>query len=139
MTESEQIDKDIDISSSIDSQTKRGNPSKQKFSRIIWILSITAFLFILILIFPTGDSGSFNTEISSTEQALRDSMYSIACDIHDYFNLNGNLPLVLEDINVSSLSITYTVEDDSSWALMSGDSLIYYSDMDPVEFASGEI
>ncbi|MCK5064696.1 MAG: hypothetical protein KAQ97_05400 [Candidatus Fermentibacteraceae bacterium] len=139
MTEPEQIDKDIDISSPIDPRKRNGGPRKRKASGIVWILSIFAIGLIVILILPSGDSISFNTDMSSEEQELRDMMYSIACDIHEYYQLNGRLPLVPEEIDISAQAITYTAEDDSSWFLQSGDSLIYYSDMDPMEFAKGEI
>lgn len=139
MTEAEQLDKDIDISSPIDSMKKKSNSSRGKYAAIVWILAIFAVVLIVILIFPADNSGSFNTDISSEELELRELMFTIAIDIHEYSELNGRLPLVPEEIDVPSQSITYSAEDDSSWLLMSGDSLIYYSDMDPLEFAEGEI
>ncbi len=139
MTEPEQIDKDIDISSSIDSRKRSGGSRKRKIPGIVWILSIFAIALIVVLILPTDNSSSFNTDISSEEQELRDLIYSIACDIHEYYQLNGRLPLIPEDIDISSHAVTFAAEDDSSWFLQSGDSLIYYSDMDPMEFAKGEI
>lgn len=139
MPESEQIDKDIDISSSIDSRKSSGVSRKRKIPGLVWILSIFAVALIAILILPSGNSGSFNTDISSGEKELRDLMYSIACDIHEYSMLNGRLPQIPEEMEISSQAVTYTAEDDSSWFLQSGDSLIYYSDMDPIEFAEGEI
>ncbi|MCK4671020.1 MAG: hypothetical protein KAT47_00665 [Candidatus Aegiribacteria sp.] len=139
MTEPEQIDKDIDISSSIESSKRSGGPRKRKVPGIVWIFSIFAIAIIVILILPSDNSSSFNTDISSEEQELRDTMYSIACDIHEYYQLNGRLPRIPEDINISSQAVTYAEEDDSSWVLTSGDSLTYYSDMDPMEFAEGEI
>ena len=66
-------------------------------------------------------------------------MCAIACDIHEYTSLNGKLPQIPEEINISLQGVNYTVEDDSSWFLQSGDSLLYYSDMDPIEFAEGNI
>lgn len=139
MPEPEQIDKDIDIPSLIDSRKMSGDSRKRKVSGIVWILSVFAIVLIVILIMPSGNSNSFNTDISSEEQELRDMMYSIACDIHEYSRLNGRLPRIPEDIDISSQAVTYTEEDDSSWFLTSGSGLIYYSDMDPIEFAEGEI
>lgn len=139
MPEPEQIDKDIDIPSLADSRKRNDGSRKRKVSGIVWILSIFAVVLIVILILPPGNSNSFNTDISSEEQELRSMMYSIACEIHEYYQLNGRLPRVPEDIDIPSQAVTYTEEDDSSWFLASGDGLIYYSDMDPMEFAEGEI
>jgi len=139
MTEMEQLDKGIDIPGTVDSMKKKNSSSRGKHSAIVWILSIFAVVLIVILIFPADNSGSFNTSISSEELDLRDLMSTIASDIHEYTRLNGKLPLTPEEIDIPSESITYTVEDDSSWLLISGDSLIYYSDMDPLEFAEGVI
>lgn len=139
MTEPEQIDKDIDISSSTDFGKKKNNSSRRKYPAIVWVLSIFAVVLIAILIFPADNSGSFNTSISSEEQDLRNLMSSIAGDIHEYSDLNGKLPMIPGDMEIPSQNIVYTAEDDSSWLLISGDSLIYYSDMDPLEFAEGDI
>ena len=139
MPEPEQIDKDIDIPSLADSRKRTDGSMKRKVSGIVWILSIFAIVLIVILILPSGNSNSFTTDISSEEQELRDIMYSIACDIHEFSRLNERLPRIPEEIEISSQDITYTAEDDSSWYLTSGSGLIYYSDMDPVEFAEGEI
>lgn len=139
MTEPEQIDKDIDISSSMDSSKKSSGSRKRKVPGIVWILSIFAIVLIVIMILPSGNSNSFSTDISSGEQELRDLMCSIACDIHEYSRLNGKLPQIPEEIDISLQGVNYTAEDDSSWFLQSGDSLIYYSDMDPIEFAEGRI
>ena len=139
MPEPEQIDKDIDIPSLADSSKRSGGSRRKKVSKIIWFLSIFAIVLILILVLPSGNSNSFNTDISAEEQELRDLMYFYACDIHEYFRLNGKLPQIPGEIEISSQDISYTAEDDSSWFLASGDSLIYYSDMDPDEFAEGEI
>ncbi|MCD4847166.1 MAG: hypothetical protein K8R76_03130 [Candidatus Aegiribacteria sp.] len=139
MSEPEQIDRDIDIPDQVDSRKSSDGSRKKKVSGIIWILSIFAIVLIVILILPSGSSNSFNTDISSEEQELRDMIYTIACDIHEYHRLNGRLPQIPEEIEISSQAITYTEEDDSHWFLMSGDDLIYYSDMDPMEFAKGEI
>lgn len=139
MTDSEQIDIDIDVSGQMDSRKEYGGSGKRKNTGIIWILSIFTIALVVLLVLPGDNSAAFNTEISSEELEIRDSMYTIAIDIHEYFSLNGELPLIPEDIDISLQSVTYTIEDDSSWFLMSGDSLIYYSDMDPIEFAKGEI
>ncbi|MCD4774431.1 MAG: hypothetical protein K8S15_00090 [Candidatus Aegiribacteria sp.] len=139
MTEAEQLDKDIDISSPTDSLDRGNGSRKRKLPGIVWILSIFAVVMIVILILPADNSGSFNTSISSEELELRDLMYTIASDIHEYSRLNGKLPIIPGDMEIPSQYIVYTAEDDSSWLLISGDSLIYYSDMDPLEFAKGEI
>ncbi len=139
MTEPEQIDKDIDISSSIESSKRNSGSRKRKVPGIIWILSIFAVVLIVILILPSGNSNSFNTDISAEEQELRDTMCSIACDIHEYSRLNGRIPRIPEDLDINLHAVTYTAEDDSSWFLTSGDGLTYYSDMDTIEFAEGEI
>lgn len=139
MTEPEQIDKDIDISSRIEAGKRNGGPGKRKIPGIVWILSIFAIALIVVLILPTDNSSSFNKNISSGEQELRDLMYSIACDIHEFYQLYGRLPIIPVDFDLSSHDVIFTAEDDSSWILQSGDSLIYYSDMDPMEFAEGEL
>lgn len=139
MTEAEQLDKDIEISSPTDFSDRNSGSRKRKFSGIVWILSIFAVVLIAIMILPKDNSGSFNTEISSEELELRDLMYTIACDIHEYFRLNGKLPMIPGEMEIPSQNIVYTIEDEACWFLTSGDSLIYYSDMDPLEFAKGEI
>ena len=139
MTEFEQIDRDIDTSSPADSIKKHTNTKKRKASGMIWILSIFAVAVIVILILPADNSGSFNTNISSEEMEIRDLMYLVACDIHEFSQLNGNLPQIPEDIELPSQAITYTIEDNSSWFLASGDTILYYSDMDPIEFAEGKL
>ncbi len=139
MTESEQIDSDIDISRPVDSGSGYGNSGKRRNSRIVWILTIMAILLAVILILPSGNSNSFNSEMSTEEQGMRSLMFSVACDIHDYYDVNGVLPQIPGDIDIPSDNLTFTVEDESSWFIMSGDSLIYYSDMDPTEFAEGDI
>jgi hypothetical protein len=139
MTESEQIDRDIDVSAAVDSEGGYGDSGKRRVSRIVWILTLMAIVLVVLLILPSGSSNSFNTEMSPEERSMRGLMFSIACDIHEYYDINGMLPQIPEDIDILSENVTYTIEDESSWFIMSGDSLIYYSDMDPVEFAEGEI
>ncbi|NOQ23362.1 MAG: hypothetical protein GQ565_12050 [Candidatus Aegiribacteria sp.] len=139
MTELEQIDRDIDIPDPFDSRKRSDGSRKKKFFGVVCVLSVFAVVLIVILILPSGDSNSFNTDFSSEEQELRSIMCSIACEIHEYSRMNGRLPRIPEDIDISSQAVTYTEEDDSSWFLQSPDGIIYYSDMDPVEFEKGEI
>lgn len=139
MTELEQIDRDINIPDPLDSR-KKGDSSKRRIvSGVAWILSAFALILIVILILPLDGSNLFNTDFSSEEQEIRSVMCSIAFEIHEYSRLNGRLPRIPEDIDISSQAVTYTEEEDSSWFLQSGDSIIYYSDMDLVAFEKGEI
>lgn len=139
MTELEQIDRNISIPDTLESRKKSKSSRKKIASGVVWILSALALILIVILILPSGGSNSFNTDFSSEEQEIRSVMSSIAFEIHEYTRLNGRPPRIPEDIDIPLHAVTYSEEGDSSWLLQSGDSIVYYSDMDLVAFEKGEI
>ncbi len=111
MTEPEQIDKDIDISSPVYSGNGHGKTGKRSVSGIVWFFGITVILLVAVLILLSGNTSSFNTEMLPEEKEMRSLMISVAFDIHEYYDQNGILPLIPGDINIPSENITFTAED----------------------------
>lgn len=133
-----QLDKDID-----ESTFERGGPGPEKSRksnpRFLLIMGAVVALLIVLLILSGESPGSFRYEPSAGEQAMRDSIFSTALAIQNFFETNGRLPSIPGDLTLTTPGLVYSTEDDSTWSLEAGDSLGYDSDMNLEEFRRGDI
>ena len=138
MSEPIQLDKDIDQSTFEQSGPGSVKP-RTSFPRLLLIMSAGAVVLVIILLISGNGTGSFRHDPSAGEQAMRDSIFSYALAIQDFFETKGRLPSIPGDLTLSTPGIVYTTEGDSTWSLDAGDSLGYDSDMNLEEFRRGDI
>ncbi|GEM_PF-3909903 len=116
-----------------------GKDKKRNGMRILLVLIavIAGVAMVVALSFTSG--GSFRENPSPGEQAIRDSLYVLAQNIHQFYEMSGRLPEIPGDLHSSVPGLVYVIEDDSTWFIEVGDSIELDFETDLEQFKKAEI